>query len=219
MLRDFRLAPLNGSAPARAVIFLHGLGDRGDGGLLEIGRMWQRALPDCEFLCPDAPFPLEGAPPDFEGKQWFRLQTFTPAEMQFAAHRAAPYVNDYIDYVLTTRKLPPAKLALVGFSQGTIMALYAAPRRMFPVACVVGYSGLLIGGEALKTEKKCAPPVLLVHGTLDEVVPVNLMESSARALKAAGISVSTVTCPNIGHTIDETGVEEGLKFLLRNLRG
>ena len=103
MLNDYRLAPLNGGTPDRAVIFLHGLGDSGAGGLLEIGRMWQRALPTTEFLCPDAPFALEMAPPGFTGRQWFRLQTFSPDEILTGAKQATPHLNAYIDHVLATR--------------------------------------------------------------------------------------------------------------------
>jgi phospholipase/carboxylesterase len=216
MLRDYRLAPLSGEAPDRAVIFLHGLGDRGDGGLLEIGRMWQRALPTCEFLCPDAPFPLDMAPPGFEGRQWFHLETFMADEILTGTKMAAPYLNDYIDHVLTTRKLKPSQLALVGFSQGTIMALYVAPRRGEQVACVIGYSGFLTGGESLPIEKKCAPPTLLMHGTLDEVVPYAVMALAEQGLKSAGIPVTAMTCSGTGHTIDELGLQEGLKFLLAN---
>src|ERR1700722_7819222 len=119
MLKDFRIPPLNGGAPSRTVIFLHGLGDRGDGGLLSIGQMWQAAMPDCEFLCPDAPFTFEGAPDDFGGRQWFTLKTFTSDEILNGAKRAAPFLNGYIDHVMATRKLTADRIALVGFSQGT----------------------------------------------------------------------------------------------------
>jgi len=97
------------------------------------------------------------------------------------------------------------------------MALYAALRRSDQVAGIVGYSGLLVGGEGLETEMKTAPPVLLVHGTADEVVPFGLMAPSEAALKAAGISVTSVTCPGLGHSIDETGLAEGLRFLKKIL--
>jgi phospholipase/carboxylesterase len=217
MLKDYRLPPMGGGAPQRAVIFLHGLGDRGDGGLLSIGQLWQRALPDCEFLCPDAPFEFDMAPPDFGGRQWFGLREFTPQALEEGARQAAPFLNDYIDHVLATRGLPPQRLALVGFSQGTMMALYVAPRRALPVACVVGYSGLLCGAAALKAEKKSASPVLLLHGTMDEVVPYAALAETERGLKDASIPVTTVTCPNLGHGIDERGIVEGIKFLQRYL--
>lgn len=213
MLKDYRIPSATGGKPARAVIFLHGVGDSGSGGLLSIGQIWQQALPDCEFLCPDAPFAFDMAPADFGGRQWFSLQTFAPDKILEGAQKAEPFLNAYIDYVLETRALTPDRLALVGFSQGTIMALYVAPRRPVPVACVIGYAGLLTGGEVLRHEKKSTPPVLLIHGTKDEVVPHAAMGLAEKGLKRAGIPVTTINCPGTGHTIDDTGLAEGLSFL------
>jgi phospholipase/carboxylesterase len=198
------------------VIFLHGVGDRGDGGLLSIGQIWQPQLPDCEFLCPDAPFPFEMAPPDFGGRQWFGLQSFAREDMLAGVEKAAPYLNDYIDHVLQTRGLTPAQLSLVGFSQGTMMALYVAPRYPRPVACVVGYSGILLGGENLRTEKKSSSPTLLVHGKMDEVVPFAALDDAERQLKKAGIPVTTIACPTTGHSIDDIGIIEGLRFIKKS---
>jgi phospholipase/carboxylesterase len=130
---------------------------------------------------------------------------------------AAPYLDEFIDHILSTRNLPPEKVALVGFSQGTMMALYVAPRRAKPLAGILGYSGLLVGSETLAAEKKSAPPVLLVHGTMDQVVMYPVMEPSAEALRKAGLPVETFTCPGLGHGIDDRGLTEGLKFLKRVL--
>jgi phospholipase/carboxylesterase len=213
MLKDYRLPPLNNQPPQRVVIFLHGLGDSGSGGLLSLGQVWQPHLPDCEFLCPDAPFAFDMAPPDFGGRQWFSLKTFDQAKMLQGTITAAPYLNDYIDHVMATRKLPADRIALVGFSQGTMMALYTAPRRNEPVACIVGYSGALIGGETLAIEKKSSPPILLVHGNRDDVVPFAAMGLAEQTLTKAGFSVTTVACPTAAHTIDDIGLREGLRFI------
>jgi len=199
------------------VIFLHGLGDRGDGGLLSLGQVWQRVLPTTEFLCPDAPFPFDMAPPDMGGRQWFSLRDFDPVKLEEGVKNAAPILNDYIDRVLAKRSLQPKSLALVGFSQGTMMALYVAPRRAEQIACVVGYSGLLRGAGTLKAEKKSSPPVLLVHGTADEVVPYAAMAEAERGLKEAEIPVTTVSSKDFGHSIDDRGVMEGLMFLKKHL--
>jgi phospholipase/carboxylesterase len=213
MLKDYSIPTVNGVAPQRVVIFLHGLGDSGSGGLLSIGQVWQPHLPDCEFLCPDAPFPFDMGPSDFGGRQWFSLQTFDQAAMLQGVKNATPYLNDYIDHVMATRNLTPDRIALVGFSQGTMMALYATPRRDQPVACIVGYSGLLVGAETLSAEKKSSPPILLVHGNQDEVVPFAAMDAAAQALKQARFSVATLACPLAGHTIDDIGLREGLRFI------
>jgi len=217
-LNDYRLPPANGAKASNIVIFLHGLGDRGDGGLLSIGRIWQRALPSCEFLCPDAPFPLDDAPPGFDGRQWFSLRTFTPQSIAEGVLNAAPILNAYIDDVLTSRHLAPKQLALVGFSQGCMMALHVAPRRAEPIACVIGYSGMLAMPEKLAAEKKSAPPVLLVHGTADEVVPFACMAEAEGALHTVSIPTRSLICPLTGHTIDDLGLRMGQDFLLENLR-
>lgn len=213
ILKDYRLPPLNNQPPQRAVIFLHGLGDSGSGGLLSICEMWQRDLPDCEFLCPDAPFPFDMAPSEFGGRQWFSLRTFDPATMHQGMKTAAPYLNDYIDHILATRNLTPDRLALVGFSQGTMMALYVGPRRDQPVACIVGYSGALDGDPDLGLEKKSSPPILLVHGTHDDVVPFAAMGAAEQTLKKEGFAVTALPCPGLGHSIDEAGIKAGLDFL------
>ena len=116
-----------------------------------------------------------------------------------------------------TRKLPPEKLALVGFSQGTMMALYVALRRSGQIAGVLGYSAPLVVGETLAMEKKSSPPVMLVHGTADEVVPYAALAHSEQALRKAGISVTTLTSHGTGHSIDEQGLAAGLKFLTKIL--
>src|SRR5579862_2088743 len=105
MLKDYSLPPPNGQPPRRAIILLHGLGDRGDGGLLQIGQLWQRALPDCAVFCPDAPFPFDMGPPEM-GRQWFSLQDLAPQKILAGTKVAAPYLNEYIDHVLASCRLP-----------------------------------------------------------------------------------------------------------------
>jgi len=213
MLKDYRLPPATAGKAKRAVIFLHGVGDRGDGGLLGIGQMWARYLPDCAFRCPDGPFAYDMAPEDFGGRQWFSLADRSKTAMLSGAKKAAPLLDGYIDQVQKELELTSERIALVGFSQGTMMALYVGFRRAKPVAGMIGYSGLLLGDEDLKTEMKCAPPVLLVHGTADEVVPFGAMKLAEAGLKAAGIPVQTLACSGTAHTIDDVGVAEGLRFI------
>ena len=216
-MKTYRIAPLSNAAPDSVVIFLHGLGDCGSGGLLEIGRIWQRTLPNTEFLCPDAPFAFDMAPPDFGGRQWFSLREFTQQAINEGVKAAAPILNAYIDEVLAARNLKPPQLALVGFSQGTMMALHVALRRPEPVAAILGYSGILTNVESLGTEHKASPPVLLVHGTADEVVPFAAMGEAERSLKNLGVDVKTLACPRMGHSIDDTGIATGMSFLQQHL--
>jgi phospholipase/carboxylesterase len=213
MLNFHGIPPTAGGKPLHAVIILHGLGDSGRG-LLSLGEAWKNALPDTEFLCPDAPFAFDGLPmPD--ARQWFGLRQFSMQEMRDGVMTAAPYLDDFIDRILESRTLPPEKIALVGFSQGTMMALYVAPRREKQIAGIIGYSGLLVGGDTLLREKKSAPPVLLIHGTADEVVPYAALDPSAAGLHKAGLIVETITCSTLGHGIDERGLAAGLTFLKR----
>jgi phospholipase/carboxylesterase len=217
-LKTYRIAPAEGDKLENVVLFLHGLGDSGSGGLLEIGRIWQRVLPKTEFLCPDAPFAFDMAPPDFGGRQWFSLKEFTRESVRAGVRTAAPILNDYIDGILKERNLPASKLALVGFSQGTMMSLYVGLRRAEPVACILGYSGILVDPENLGAEKKSSPPVMLVHGTMDEVVPFMAMADAERGLKAADVQVDTLPCAGLGHSIDDAGLMAGMAFLKKHLK-
>jgi len=216
-LKEFSI-PSYSKTPDSVVIFLHGLGDSGSGGLLEIGRIWQRVLPNTEFLCPDAPFPYDMAPLDFGGRQWFSLREFSQQSIEMGVSAAAPLLNDYIDEVLTKRQIKPHRLALVGFSQGTMMALYIGLRRKEPVAAIIGYSGMLVQGSSLPSEQKSSPPILLIHGTADEVVPYSALADAETQLKAAGNDVRTLSCPHLGHGIDDAGIDAGMRFLQQYLK-
>jgi phospholipase/carboxylesterase len=213
MLTDYRIKPAHGAKPKQVVIFLHGLGDSGSGGLLTIGQMWQQELPECEFLCPDAPFPHDMMPEEFGGRQWFSLRSFAPNDVARGVREAAPILDQYIDHVLETRGIASERLALVGFSQGTMMALHVALRRSAPLACIVGYSGMMADTGSLAAEKKSAPPILLVHGMQDDVVPFVAMSVSEQALKSAQIPVQTLACPGLAHSIDDAGLKAGMQFL------
>jgi phospholipase/carboxylesterase len=217
MLKDYRIAPASGQDPDSVVVFLHGLGDSGSGGLLEIGRLWQPFLPNTEFICPDAPFAFDMAPGSFGGRQWFSLREFSQKEVEDGILNAAPILNDYIDHILTTRKIADSRLVLVGFSQGTMMALHVAPRRDMPVAAILGYSGLLSMAERLSAEAVSKPPVFLAHGTEDDVVPFASMAASENVLKAAGFTVESLACPYLAHSVDQAGIEAGLRFILKTL--
>lgn len=213
MLSHETLQPLSGGKPTSAVILLHGLGDSGSG-LIDIGGIWQRGLPETEFLAPDAPFPCDMAP---FGYQWFSARDWTPSVVLEGVREATPHLNAFIDHVMATRGLASGRVALVGFSQGTMMSLYTAFRREEPMACVVGYSGALIGAETLGAEKKSAPPVLLVHGMQDEVVPFSAMAHAYTNLQKLNINAFSIARPDLAHSIDEVGLAEGLRFLRKAL--
>jgi phospholipase/carboxylesterase len=142
-----RLAPHSRGPARQLVVFLHGYGADGND-LIELGRVWQAAMPDAAFVSPHAPEPCGQAP---TGRQWFSLTFRDPNERWIGVNKAAPALERFIDAELGRHQLPPSALALVGFSQGTMMALHVGLRRAAAPAAIVGYSGLLVlpdGAEA-----------------------------------------------------------------------
>jgi phospholipase/carboxylesterase len=193
----------------RLVILLHGYGADGND-LLGLAPHWARLLPEVEFLAPHAPFPCEAAP---FGRQWFGFEERSEAMILAETQAAAAILDAFIDAELARRGLAEDSLALVGFSQGTMMALHVAPRRSRAVAAVVGYSGMLIAPQLLAAEVKSKPPVLLVHGTADPVVPFASLAGAKAGLEAVGIAVTTETRPGVAHAIDEEGLMLGGDFI------
>jgi phospholipase/carboxylesterase len=210
-----RLEPRSGAAK-RLVVFLHGYGADGND-LIEIGRAWQPQLPDTAFVSPHAPEPCAGAP---TGRQWFALTFRDPDERWRGVNAAAPILNAFLDAELARRKLSPSALALVGFSQGTMMALHVGLRRATPPAAIVGYSGLFVlpnnaAPDVVAGEIKARPPVLLIHGDRDELIPVQALFHAAQALAALEVPTEWHISPGVGHGIDQEGLRHGGEFLAR----
>jgi phospholipase/carboxylesterase len=213
-----RLAPKSG--PARQlVVFLHGYGADGND-LIDIGRAWQQLLPNAAFASPHAPEPCGQAP---TGRQWFPLAARTPQESWNGVNKAAPVLQRFLDSELERHKLPPAALALVGFSQGTMMSLHAGLRRAVAPAAIVGYSGRLVvpptaDPEAFAAEITSRPPVLLVHGDRDELIPPQALFQATQGLSALEVPVEWHLSPGIGHGIDGEGLRHGGEFLARRFK-
>lgn len=193
------------------VIFLHGLGADGND-LLSLAPMLE--LPDTHFLSPHAPFPC-----DFGGGgyQWFSLADRDPHRILPEIRIAEPLLNAFIDAQLARFNLEPSAVALIGFSQGSMMALHTAPRRAESIAGVVGISGALFGAELLGEEIASRPPVCLVHGTADEVVPFIAMGAAETTLRSNHVPVEAHPRPRLGHGIDEEGLALTAAFLRRVL--
>src|SRR3954467_12670331 len=173
--------PLGGGQPRRLVILLHGLGADGND-LIGLQQYWGRLLPEAEFVSPNAPFPCDMGP---YGYQWFSVQDRTPESVLAGVRAAAPILDAFIDEELSKRGLTESDAALVGFSQGTMMSLYVGLRRQRPLAGILGYSGRLIAADLLAGEVRARPPVLLVHGTDDPVVPFESLALAETGLKGA----------------------------------
>jgi phospholipase/carboxylesterase len=208
-----RLAPKSGKADA-LVVFLHGYGADGND-LIDLGEQWQNWLPHAAFVSPHAPEPCGMSP---MGRQWFPLTMRDPSERWRGVVGARPVLDAFLDEELRKHNLTPDRLALVGFSQGTMMALHTGLRRSLSPAAILGYSGVLVGPEHLQ-EATGKPNILLVHGDRDEVIPLDALFMSANALGEAEIACQWHLSFGIGHGIDGGGLRHGGLFLAQALYG
>ena len=208
-LNHYTKAPASGGKPKQIVVLLHGYGSNGRD-LISLAPYWQGSLPDALFVSPDAPFDLEMAP-GMGGFQWFSLEQRTEEEYLAGVQQAAPILNEYLDKLLEEYELQSNAMALVGFSQGTMMSLYVGPRREPKIAGILGYSGALVGEAGLNGEN--GPPIHLIHGEDDSVVPVSAYHKAVQLLTEKGYEIGGHTTPGLDHSIDSKGIESGAKFL------
>ena len=205
--------PASGGKARSMVILLHGYGSNGED-LIGLAPFWRGALPDTVFLSPNAPQPCPGAP---DGYQWWPLTDISPAARAAGVRRAAPVVDAFIDAQLARFGLSEDRLALVGFSQGTMTALHVGPRRARCLAGVIGFSGALSDPGAPAEELVTRPPILLIHGDADPMVPVAALAQARDTLTPLGFEVETHVSRGLGHSIDEAGLRLGATFLSRVL--
>ena len=203
-----RIGTKTGAKPRQLVVLLHGYGADGKD-LIEIGRQWQAILPDAAFVAPNAPEPCGQAP---MGKQWFPLTMRDPDERWIGVNKAAPALDAFLDAELAKAGLEASKLALVGFSQGTMMALHVGLRRKAPPAGIVGFSGMLVGPEHLDPATQ-PPPVLLTHGSDDPVIPVDALFMAAEELAAVNIPAQWHLAVGVGHGIDGPAMMHAAIFI------
>jgi phospholipase/carboxylesterase len=213
-----RLEPRSGAA-RQLVVFLHGYGADGND-LIDIGRAWQTLLPQAAFVSPHAPEACGQAP---VGRQWFPLTFRNPEERWLGVNKAGPILDRFLDAELKRRSLPPSALTLVGFSQGTMMALHVGLRRATAPAAIVGYSGLFVAPENVDPatfagDIRARPPILLVHGDRDDLIPVQALFHATQALASLDIPAEWHISAGLGHGIDQEGLRHGGEFLARRLR-
>jgi phospholipase/carboxylesterase len=213
-----RLAAGSGKA-RQLVVFLHGYGADGND-LIDIGRAWQPLLPDAAFVSPHAPHPCGQSP---MGREWFPLTFRDPDERWSGVNMAAPVLDAFLDAELQRHDLPPSALALVGFSQGTMMSLHVGLRRAVAPAAIVGYSGMLVTPADMDPDQFTAqirsrPPVLLVHGDSDELIPAQAVFMAAQGLGALDVPVEWHISPGVGHGIDQEGLRHGGEFLAQRFK-
>lgn len=218
MTRDLefgRVPPKSGKV-RKMVVFLHGYGADG-ADLLGLADPLAPHLPDTVFVAPDAPEPCAGNP---FGRQWFpipRLDGSSEAVSAASLMQSAQALNAFLDARIKEEGITSADVVLFGFSQGTMMALHVAPRRNEPFAGIVAFSGRLLRPELLKTEARVKPPVMLIHGDADQMVPFGDMRVAGQALTSAGFNVYGHFMKGTGHGIAPDGLQFALAFMADRL--
>lgn len=208
-----RRAPKSGNGKYM-VVFLHGYGADGND-LIGLADPLAEHLPDVVFHAPNAPQRCTGNP---MGYQWFPipwLDGSSEAEASEGMANAGSLLNAWLDETMQAEGVEPDHTILVGFSQGTMMALHIAPRRAAPFAGVVGFSGRMLAPERLEDEAASHFPVLLIHGDQDEVVPPQALPEAADALTRVGYEVYTHISKGMGHGIAPDGLQLTLQFIAK----
>ena len=221
------LPPASGET-ASVVVLLHGYGASGND-LIGLAPFFSQAMPNTTFYAPNAGERWEGGAPG--AYQWFGLAGYDPDmvrrdpermggtfnAMIEGAEKAAVALNLYLDQILEHHNLTADRMVLLGFSQGTMMALHVGLRRSEQLAGILGYSGALLGADRLAEEIVVKPPVTLIHGEDDPVVPIQAMAAIEKGLGAVGIDADTYAIPGLQHGIDGSGAQIGAAFLKKRL--
>jgi phospholipase/carboxylesterase len=209
---DFQRRASTSGEDSSVVMFLHGYGADGND-LLGLAEPLAPHIPDTVFIAPNAPDRSMANPLGF---QWFPIPWIDGSSESAAGEgllQAARRLDTFIDKVLADEGLSPDRLLLFGFSQGTMIGLHVAPRRADPLAGIVGFSGRLMIPDALATEALSRPPVLLVHGDADDVVPFDDMQTASDALQEADFDVYGHVMKGTGHGIAPDGLGVALTFM------
>jgi phospholipase/carboxylesterase len=204
-----KIAALSCGKPVYLVVLLHGPDSDGQA-IINQALNWAPTMPKAEFLAAEAPF-LRNV--DGSGKVWFDMADLSADRMSAGLHAAAPMLDAFLDEVLAERRLPDSHLALVGYSQGAMLALHVGVRRPRQMGAIVAFSGAVYDAESLAREIRSRPPVLMIHGEADPVVPFATMVASKELLKANGVPAKSMRRPGVGHAMDDDGIIAAGDFL------
>tara|TARA_Y100000590_G_C15718099_1_gene1012570 strand:+ start:1847 stop:2500 length:654 start_codon:yes stop_codon:yes gene_type:complete len=213
ILEPIILKPLSNSSPKNAIILCHGFG--GDGKDISLlANYWRNYLPDTIFICPNAPEKCSVSP---QGYQWFDLMDQSEDQILTKSLVAEIKLNKLIDQVKQNNNLETKKIALVGFSQGSMISLQTGIKRKDSINSIVGYSGKIINIEHLENNINSRPKVILMHGDKDEVVPINFFLESKDFFNRNKYEIETKIFKGCEHRIPSEGSSVGLEFLKKNL--
>lgn len=205
------VSPSSGEPLDSIVILLHGYGaDNKD--LIDIGYFWAPHLPHTAFIAPNAPEPCAQNPFGF---QWFDIGNLAPEVLQSGVKKALPALELFIDDLIHKHNISEKRIVVMGFSQGGMMALAAGLKR--GLGGIMSYSGVLVGGEHSVPTALEYPPIMLVHGNEDAVIPSEAFQHTQAVLKEHSISHEAELIHGLGHGIDRQGLDLGVKFLKKLL--
>lgn len=194
--------------PKQLIIMLHGYGSNGEN-MIDLAGSFSSTLPDAYFIAPNAPADHEHG---YGGYQWFSLISRDENFILEGINYASNILNNYIDEQLARFNLIDNQLILIGFSQGAMLAIYAALRRMSKIAGVISYSGSVIGDKFLSNEIKSKPSILMIHGDNDDVVSPISLDLGIKTLRENQIPVKGLMCKGLAHSINLEGIKEAITF-------
>ena len=212
-LNTIILEPLSKVKPKNAVILCHGYG--GDGKDISIlASYWRTYLPDTIFICPDAPEKCAASP---QGFQWFDLMDQTPEQILSKSLVAEIKLNKLIDEVKEKNNLSGNQILIGGFSQGCMISLQTGIKRKDKINSIIGYSGRIIDIEHLSKNIVSKPNVILMHGDIDQVVPIEGLLEAKNFFSKNNYEIETQIFKNCEHRIPTEGSSLGLQFIEKHL--
>ncbi|HWA19262.1 MAG TPA: dienelactone hydrolase family protein [Devosia sp.] len=207
------LPPKSGGAAKQLMVLLHGYGANG-ADLLALGYQWRELFPDMLFVSPDAPHPCGLG----QGYEWFPVDYERRAEAwRLGPQLAAPVLINFLMDLWAQTGVKPGRTILTGFSQGAMMALHVGTALDQPVAGIIAFSGAFAPAAGFGASVRPKPPVAIIHGDEDNVVPVDLGRLAAKDLTAVGFDVSLYISPGAGHGIGPDGLDFATSFLLAQM--